>query len=109
MSAPQNLRSILRSRRVKAGTAHCLHRQKLEQAPPSVRRAFEVTCFTEVPLNQIHLLTQPIAGRRIQLEAYGLVFEKRFLVQQGAQPALYINQYGGTNASLRDAADKIFS
>jgi hypothetical protein len=107
-TARKNLLSILKDRRIKARTAHCLHRRKLEQAPAAVRRVFQVTCFTEVPLNQIHLLTQPIARRRIQLESYGLVFEKSFLVQQGAQPALYINGYSGRNATLRDAVDTIF-
>jgi len=73
-----------------------------------VRKAFKVACFTEVPLSQLRFLVRPIQGRQIQFSQFGFVFEKKFLIAKGAQPALYINSYGG-NSQLRESVDKIFS
>lgn len=41
------------------------------------------------------------------MEPYGFVFKKEFLLEKGAQPALYINSYGG-RSELREAADRLF-
>jgi len=105
-SARRNFQSIYRQKVIRAYQAHCLHRHKLGNVPAHVTRAFNVTCFTEVPLNQIHLLTQPIEGRRTQMAPYGFVFRKNFLVQQGAQPAIYINSYG-QNTVVTQAVNRI--
>jgi len=105
--AVTNFLSILKERRIRAIRAHCLHRNRLKEVPPRIRSAFRVTCFTEVPLDQIHLLTQTVVGRSIQMEPYGFVFRREFLIQNGAQPAIYINCYGG-NDYLREAVHKVF-
>lgn len=105
--ARNNFLSILKERRIRAFGAHCLHKNKLEDVPEKVARAFRVSCFTEVPLNQIHLLTQPIKGRQANMEPYGFVFKKEFLIHRRAQPAIYVNSYGG-NTELTEAVDEIF-
>ena len=74
--------------------------------PEEVKLDFSVCCFTEVPLTELHLLTRQIQGRDIELSDYGFVFSREFLVAQGAQPAIYINSYGG-DTSTREAADRI--
>jgi hypothetical protein len=59
-----------------------------------------------VPLTQLHLLTKYIPGRKTKMEPYGLVFTREFIIENKAQPALYINSYHG-NHWLKDAADKL--
>lgn len=105
-TAKGNFLTIYRQKAIRSFRPHCLHMHKLARLPDRVRRGFNVICFSEVPLNQVHLLTQPISGRHIELAPYGFVFRKTFLIEKGAQPALYINGYAG-NTSLREAVDNI--
>ena len=102
-SALENFASIVQDRRVRAYRAHCLHAKRI---PKRLRRKFAVSCFTETPLSVLHLLARNIPGRRIRLSELGLVFSREFLIENGAQPALYINSYGD-NLWLKDAADEI--
>jgi hypothetical protein len=89
-TARKNLIRILAKTRILAVNPHCFFNNRLDE---SLAKKFAVACFTEVPLNQIHLLTRKIPGRQIQLEPYGVVFERKFVVSAGGQPALYINGY----------------
>lgn len=73
----------------------------------AIREKFQVACFTEVPLDQIHLLVGEIPGRQIKLEPYGIVFRKEFIVAKGGQPAIYVNSYNGNNW-LRESADALY-
>ncbi len=102
-SALENFASIVQDRRVRAYRAHCLHAKRI---PKRLRRKFAVSCFTETPLSELHLLARNIPGRRIRLSELGLVFSREFLIENGAQPALYINSYGD-NLWLKDAADEV--
>lgn len=105
-TARSNFITIYEEKAIRPFQAHCLHMHKLKTLPSKIREAFDVVCFSEVPLNQVHLLTQPILGRRIELQPYGFVFRKTFLIEKGAQPALYINGYG-ENTALHEAVDAI--
>jgi hypothetical protein len=107
-TASKNFRSILRDRQIRATTAHCLHRKKLGNLPEASQKMFNVTCFTEAPLNQLHLLVSDIPGRSIKLEPYGFCFEKRFLVERGAQQAIHINSYKD-NHWLKECVDELFA
>jgi len=89
-TARQNFLSIYQDKVIRSYRPHCLHMHQLDGLPRKIQQAFNVVCFSEVPLNQVHLLTQPIEGRRTELSAYGFVFRKTFLIEKGAQPALYI-------------------
>lgn len=102
-SAADNFSAIVSDRTIRAYRPHCLHAKRI---PKRYKRRFSVCCFTEVPLSELHLLTRRISERLIELSEYGLVFSREFLVSKGAQPALYINSYGG-NSWLREAADKV--
>ena len=104
-AARQNFLSILNEKTILAVRPHCMHHKQLTAARKV--SSCSVACFTEVPLSQIRFLVGPIEGRRIKLEAYGFVFNKKYLIKKGAQPAIYINSYG-TNTHLREAVDKIF-
>ena len=102
-SAADNFSAIVSDRTIHAYRPHCLHEKRI---PKKYKQELSVCCFTEAPLSELHLLTRRIPGRHIQLSEYGLVFSREFLVSNKAQPALYINSYGG-NSWLREAADKV--
>jgi hypothetical protein len=46
-------------------------------------------------------------GRQIQLEPYGFVFSREFLMEKPAQPVFYVNSYGD-DKGVREAFDKVF-
>ncbi|MGL4260589.1 MAG: abortive infection system antitoxin AbiGi family protein [Afipia sp.] len=105
-TARENLRNILSEQRIRAISPHCTFNRKVKKLPEKTRRRFNTACFTETPLNQIHLLVQDIPGRSIKLSSYGICFRKDFIVSKGGQPALYINEYDGT--WLRECVDAIY-
>lgn len=107
-TARENFVKILLEKRVGAFRSHCQFNPQLKKIGEEIESKFRVACFTETPLNMLHLLVQEIPGRSIRLEPYGLVFKKRFLVEEGAQQAIYINSYGA-NSWLKDAAMKLFT
>ncbi|MFA6980917.1 MAG: hypothetical protein WC209_16455 [Ignavibacteriaceae bacterium] len=106
-TARENFISILKSRKIIATRPQCLYNKKLQDMPDDIQKKFNVSCFTEVPLSQIHLLTRRIEGRKIELESYGFVFSKEFITSKGGQPAIYINSYG-QNGLLRKTVDTLF-
>jgi hypothetical protein len=106
-TARKNFLDILEERTILASRSHCLHGRQVHQLTKAQQKSFKVACFTEVPLNQIRFLTRKIDGRSIKLSSYGFVFSKKFLIEKGAQPAIYINNYSG-NTHLREAVDRIW-
>lgn len=107
-TARKNFLTMLRERRIGAFQPHCLHHKQVAGlSNKQVREAFNVACFTEVPITQIRLMVGEIPKRNIELQPYGLVFTRDFLVKKGAQPAIYINSYG-QNKYAREAVDAIF-
>jgi hypothetical protein len=105
--ARDNFLSILDAKEIRAYLPHCVHRQKILKLSDGRQENFKVACFTEVPLSQIRYLVGTIPGRQIELSSYGFVFNKKFLIEKGAQPALYINSYG-PNTHLREAVDLVY-
>lgn len=103
-TAEENFLNIIKEERIGAFRAQCLHSNKI---PDDLEEKFSVCCFSEVPLNQIHLLTDNIQGRSINLEPYGLVFRRDFILSKKAQPAIYINSYK-ENSWLRGSFDRVF-
>ena len=78
--AEANFRGIIDSRQILALKPHCLHGDLI---PEAHRERFAVCCVTEVPLSELHLLTRPIDGRRIELSEYGIAFTREFLMSRG--------------------------
>jgi hypothetical protein len=107
-TAIANFRAILDQQRILAVRPHCLHHRRVEQLDRKQQEYFRVACFTETPLDQLSKLTNQIEGRSHNLEPFGFVFRKELLLSRGAQPAVYINGYGGAN-DYRKAFDQIFS
>jgi hypothetical protein len=106
-SAKANLLSILREKRIRALTPHCTFNRQVAKLPEKIARRFNTVCFTETPLNQIHLLVRDIPGRQIKLAPYGICFRKEFIVKKRGQPALYINEYD-ENTWLRECVDELY-
>jgi hypothetical protein len=93
-SAISNLVSMLDDKVIYARTAHCLFNHLIEKFKPSLQEEFKTVCFTETPLTQIERLVTKVPGKKIELEPYGLVFQKETVLEKGASPAIYINAKG---------------
>lgn len=107
-SAKGNFLAILKSQTVRALRPHCIFNKQIENMPAALQDKFNVACFTETPLNQLHQLVGKIPGRNIELRPYGFVFTKEYLTSKGAQPAIYINSYNN-NLWLRESVDAFFA
>ncbi|HLP91163.1 MAG TPA: hypothetical protein VK184_21615 [Nostocaceae cyanobacterium] len=106
-TAKNNFQCIMRDRKIIAVRPHCLFNKRLNTLSTEDKQKLNVACFTEVPLDQLHLLVREIPGREIKFEPYGFVFSKEFIIESGGQPAIYINSYNRT-LYLREAVDEIF-
>jgi hypothetical protein len=106
-TARQNLISILLNGQILAANPHCFFNDRVK-TNQTLAAKFAVACFTEVPLNQIHLLSRDIPGRQVKLKPYGIVFTREFIVSAGGQPALYLNGYGG-NQWLHESVTAIYN
>lgn len=52
-------------------------------------------CFTETPLEHVHLLLAEIVGRAIQFEPYGVAFPKKIGRKLGVNPVWYLDTTPG--------------
>jgi len=90
MSAKKVLTQILDETTLRAFSyKYCLFGPNLESQSSSLQDKFKVVCFTETPIDQIDVLTKPLHGRKFKLEPYGLVFNKKYVSEQGGNPVFY--------------------
>jgi hypothetical protein len=61
-------------------------------------------CFTETPLDHVHLQMQEIYGRRLQFEPYGLAFSESVVRGANGNPVLYVQT---TNQNIRAGFDRL--
>ncbi|HEX3149667.1 MAG TPA: hypothetical protein VHR66_16445 [Gemmataceae bacterium] len=104
-TARDNFENILSTKTICALGVHCLHGDRIRALPEKKQKQFRVACFTETPLDQLGTLLD-VGFRKFQLEPYGFVFQRDYLCQKGAQPAIYINDYVPNRS--RGAADCLF-
>lgn len=79
-SAKENLISILDGQEICAVNPYGIAKKQLAELGVATEENLEsqrVVCFTETPLEYVHLLTKKIAGRNIQFSPYGIVITKR--------------------------------
>lgn len=88
-NALENLVSILREREIRGGNHHCLFSPILRNEEEDLQKRFHVVCFTETPLDKIHLLTE-ITNRKVNLDPYGIVFKKEKIRKSRGNPVFYI-------------------
>ena len=67
------------------------------QAARHVLENQRAVCFTETPLEHISLLTEPIEGRRIKFEPYGIIITKKQARKLGVNPVWYLDITPGHN------------
>ena len=105
-SAEKNFTAILDDLEIRAYGAHCLHVKQVKALGDEVEDLFKVSCFTETPLGELKKLLS-VGWRKVYLEPYGFVFDRDFLLRNGAQHVTYINNYAG-NDERRYAYDQIY-
>jgi len=108
-SAKSQLKSIVQSWEIQArnpfGTA-VKELRKAKQPGDSQK----CVCFTETPLEYLHLLVGEIKGRSCQLAPYGVAITKKLARKKGVNPVWYVDQTPGHDwltkhiDTLRDSA-----
>ena len=112
VSARQSLESIIRSRRIEARTAFGYFNYKVPfkrangvvlNQNSNVRRDWlRAACFTETPLDHVHLQMQEIYGRQLHFAPYGLAFREAVVRGANGNPVFYVQT---TNQNIRTAFD----
>jgi len=93
VSGRDRLASILSSDRISAVTMFGMAKAQL---PPGVQLdSQKCVCFTETPLEYVHLLLQAIDGRQIDFEPYGIAFPKRLGRGMQINPVWYLDMTQG--------------
>ena len=90
-----NLASILRDGRIEARNPH--GKAKGMGMADDTQKA---VCFSETPLQHIRDLVD-IAGRKVNLEPYGLVFTKQVARSRGVLPVWYIDDRSGQSEAVQ--------
>lgn len=79
-----NLKSILRAEQIEARTPFGLAKNTGGDSQKCV-------CFTETPLELLHLMTGEIEGRACQFEPYGVAITKKIARMRGVTPVWYLD------------------
>lgn len=116
ISAKTSLELIIQSKRIEAKSAfgyfnYSVPFQRkdgtIKNQNSLVRRDWlRASCFTETPLDHIHLLINKIYGRQQQFENFGLAFKEDVIRNRMGNPVCYIDT---NNSGVRKAFDSIVS
>ena len=93
-AAKDNLKAILNERVIEARNPYSSamkHLEKLKQLDDANVNTQKVVCFTETPLEHVHLLAGEIQGRRNKFEPYGIAITKRTARIKGVNPVWYLD------------------
>lgn len=111
-TAHERLKNLLSVKKIKAFSPLGYFQHKVPFAYPNgyvhnknsnvIRSWLKAACFTETPLDHIYIQTQPIVGRNLHFESYGLAFKEEFIRQQGGSPVMY---FESTNQLVKSALD----
>lgn len=70
-----------------------------------VKRSWlQSVCFTETPVDHIHIQFQNIVGRRLQFQPYGLAFFENSIRSKNGSPVMYFDT---NNKSTRQSLDTV--
>jgi hypothetical protein len=113
-TAKDRLERVLATKKIVAISPFGYFNYKVPQTYPSgftsnraskvQRQWLRAACFTETPLDHIHIQTQPILGRNLHFESYGLAFTENFIRRNGGSPVMY---FASENRGIRDALDSM--
>lgn len=100
--ALENLASMLGDQRIKAQSVQNLfmHEPRRLGFSDLLTKKFRSVSFTEIPLEQIRVVTDPSIARDVKLEPCGLVFASDFVRRQGAGRVNYVD--ARSDAGVRD-------
>src|SRR4051794_34015473 len=89
-SGHDRLRSMILNWRLDATSMFGAAKGRLEEVG-AVTATQKCVCFTETPLEYVHLLLQQIDNRQVQFEPYGIAFPKKLGRARGVNPVWYID------------------
>lgn len=93
-SAADNLRNIIKTRRIEARTIFGHLRRRLEKLGKDLKSQ-KCVCFTETPLEYTHMLVSEIEDRKFRFGPYGVALTKRIARQRGVNPVWYVDMTPG--------------
>lgn len=89
-SAKERLELIINSWKIEARNPFGSARKELEDKSQSTDSQ-KCVCFTETPLEYVHLLTGKIEGRRYEFQPYGVAITKTQARKNEANPVWYVD------------------
>jgi hypothetical protein len=114
ITAKASLDAIIKSRRIDARSAFGYFTYKVPMTRADGRKVnahslvkrdwLRAACFTETPLDHIHIQTQKVFGRQLHFEPYGLAFKEDVVRGANGNLVLYVQT---TNQNIRSAFDNI--
>lgn len=93
LSAKDVLGCILDDCLLKAYHAWCIWYKEINRGDNAfLWEKFKVVCFTETPIEQLHMILKKLPGRLYNPEPYGLVFEKSYIKTNGGNQVFYMTK-----------------
>jgi hypothetical protein len=89
-SAKDRLISIVKSRSIEARSPYGPAVPRLEKAKQPTESQ-KCVCFTETPLEHVHILTSQIEERNFHFEPYGIAISKKQGRKNGVNPVWYLD------------------
>ena len=108
--AKKNLQSILNDAVIEARNPYGAALSRLKKLGAMTCENLDtqkVVCFTETPLEHVHLLTQSIRGRKYNFDPYGIAITKHTARMNGINPVWYMDITQGLHTWLPKYLDKI--
>lgn len=99
-SADERLRSIIEDWQLVAGSMFGSAKGRLDEVG-TVVDSQKCVCFTETPLEYVHLLLQKIDNRQFEFEPYGVAFPKKMGRLIGVNPVWYVDISPGHDWLMR--------
>jgi hypothetical protein len=100
VDAHSSLEAILRNRRIEARSAFGYFNFKIRYTrsdgrvlnPGSqIKRDWlKAVCFTETPIDHVHLQTEDIQGRQLKFQPFGLAFRESVVRRANGNPIFYV-------------------
>jgi hypothetical protein len=83
---------ILSEKELIACNHFCLFSPNLKKQKTDLQDKFRVVCFTETPIDQIHVLLTELGGRDFKPKPYGLVFKKEYISEKKGNHVFYVTK-----------------
>lgn len=109
LDAEDSLREIIKSSEIQArspfGYFNFLVKYRNKNPKSKIQRSWlKSVCFTETPIDHIHIQFNKIHGRKFSFQKYGLAFFEESICLHSGNPVMYFNT---VNECMRDSLDAI--